>query len=348
MKLQNIYLHLYRIIGFIFLAGLVCAILWYALSVLFFSSNSNWSIPLVLSPTQDKVIGHLSQVSSFEQNLSKQKIELMTNAEELKSKEALLESTMGLNERLSQSMNAQAQRYAHAGQDMAAVLNEKQNAFLSNKGNLNAAQASLKNIDRELRLGLITKQQAASQRLSLYALSSTMINDKAQIQQLKTQTGEMASAANTLSGGDSNLAAIVSVSQGAELNIKLVQLKNDILKLKASNADLEKNIASSDKTLEGLKDSPYLLAIRHPTNVIFVPYENMGDVHEGAPIYTCYLKMIFCAQSGQITRVYEAEEYARHPMFKTDLKGRFVGVNFEEEKDAQKDIAFIDHRPLLF
>ena len=58
--------------------------------------------------------------------------------------------------------------------------------------------------------------------------------------------------------------------------------------------------------------------------------------------------MIFCAQSGQITRVYEAEEYARHPMFKTDLKGRFVGVSFDEEKDAQKDIAFIDHRPLLF
>lgn len=111
-RLQNFYLYSYRLTGFIFLLGLISSILWYGFSMLFFSTSASWSVPLILSPDQEKVITHLEHMLNLEHQLAKDKTELKTAKEALLNKVALLKKSYALRLRFKQSMTAQAKQYS--------------------------------------------------------------------------------------------------------------------------------------------------------------------------------------------------------------------------------------------
>jgi hypothetical protein len=174
------------------------------------------------------------------------------------------------------------------------------------------------------------------------------VDAKASAHLMKQQADELSSAASTLKGSANSLDAINNVAKQVELDVQIEELKSDVFRLTATIDGLEKTIQESNRVIALIKDSPYLLATREPTTVAFVPYDNMSKAKEGAKIYSCYIVMVFCYQSGQVVRVYDAEEYGTHPIFKSDLKGRFVGVKFDDASDAEKDLLFINGKPLLF
>ena len=96
-----------------------------------------------------------------------------------------------------------------------------------------------------------------------------------------------------------------------------------------------------------MKKSPYIRAIKESTTVAFVPYHNLKNLKKGSPVYSCYLDMIFCYRSGQISNVYNAEEYFPHPIFKSELKGQLIGIAFNNTSDSQKKLLFINSKPLV-
>jgi hypothetical protein len=95
------------------------------------------------------------------------------------------------------------------------------------------------------------------------------------------------------------------------------------------------------------KSSPYFLALRAPVTVLFIPYDNLKNAKVGAPVYDCLLQVIICTKVGSIAKVYDAEEYARHPLFKTDIKGRFAEATFTNIEAAKSNVLFINGKPLL-
>ena len=76
-------------------------------------------------------------------------------------------------------------------------------------------------------------------------------------------------------------------------------------------------------------------------------YDNLASAKPGGPVFDCYLQVIVCRQVGTMTQVYDAEQYARHPFFKTDIKGKFVEIRFTSTESSESSILFLGHKPLL-
>ena len=132
-----------------------------------------------------------------------------------------------------------------------------------------------------------------------------------------------------------------------ELEGQIADLKSDIFSLQISTQHLKKNIDKKNRVLLFMKNSPYIRATKKETSVAFVPYANLHKVAIGAPVFSCYLDMLLCYKSGHVLEIYHAEEYSKHPIFKSDVKGQLIAINFDSIADSQKKLLFINSKPLL-
>lgn len=129
--------------------------------------------------------------------------------------------------------------------------------------------------------------------------------------------------------------------------IELLDAKVKQLEIDALIPVYEYSIKSKGSLLNSAQDSPYFHSIDKTVTVAFVPYQNMSGVKMGDPVYNCSLKVIWCHQTGSVSHIYDAEVYANHPVFKTPMKGKFVGINFKELGSEEDEIVYIGSKPLL-
>jgi ferritin-like metal-binding protein YciE len=346
-KIQSFYLYSYRFIGFIFLVGLITSIIWYGFSIVFFIGNSSWSVPLILSPHQEKVMSHLEHVLSLEHEVSRNTAELTAAKQALKHKQSLLKLDNELKLRMIQSMASQSEQYEESSQIFNKLSHEKKTTIEELKQLAEEVAHKESVVDKELEAGLITEQEALAAHLTGSKIRSGLLDAEASVEELSQRAVDLANAANTLNGSASNLMAMDKVIKKTELENQIAQIKSDIFSLKVSIADLEKNVSKKKEVLKVLTNSPYILATRASTTVAFVPYRNLAQVKVGAPVYSCLLDMLFCHQSGRVSRVYKAEEYSKHPIFKSDMKGQFIGIEFKQRADGQKKLLFLNSKPLF-
>lgn len=346
-RLQSFYLYSYRLTGFIFLLGLIVSILWYGFSILFFSASTSWSVPLILSPNQEKVITHLEHMLNFEHQLTEDITQLKTAKIALETKLLLLKKTNILHQRFTESILAQTKRYTNKSESLQQLTLEKNETI----ENINSLASQIKHremsIAQELQSGLITKQEALKERLSITSLHNHLIDAKARSHELNQRAIDFANAADTLDGAASSLFALQNVVKKNELDIQIAELKIDTYSLKVTIEHLERVIKTRQDALEKMRRSPYILAINQSTWVAFVPYTNLHSVTPGSPVYSCYLDMIFCYKSGVVTDLYSAEEYGKHPIFKSEVKGQLIRIAYIDEKDARKKLLFINSKPLM-
>ena len=346
-RIQNFYLYSYRLVGFIFLSGLIASILWYGFSILFFIGNSSWSVPMILSPNQEKVMAHLEHVLAFEHEITKNKSEMIATTQALNHKNKLLVINQSLLEHINQSMSYQSLQYDKTSQDFKNLSQEK----ITNVKELNKLTSKMKKheliIDKELKSGLITKQEALLAHINWNKLLSNVIDSKVSIHDLEKRSLDYADAASTLNGSGNNLKLIDKVIKKVELEGQIAQLKSDIFSLNLTVKHLNKNIKKKTRVLASMTNSPYILATKKATTVAFVPYSNLKKVTVGEPVFSCFMDMILCYKSGYVLSIYNAEEYAKHPVFKSDIKGQLIGIAFNQETDGQKKLLFLKSKPLL-
>lgn len=347
-ELQRFYLYSYRSIGFIFLFGLTSSIAWYGFSILFFMSNSSWSVPLILSPGQEKVITHLEHLLNLEQQLTIDVSQLRSDSRVLQQKIQLLKKAKLFQQRMKKSITLQSQQYLKSSQVFQQLTIEK----TKNVNELSELTVDLDTklalIKKELHLGLITKQEALTQQLALESLQTSLIDARARVQEFSQRSMDFSSAAKTLRGASNNLLAMNNLAKKVELDTRISELKMDIFTLKLTIQHLEKNIEKRKQALHMMKKNPYILATKKSTMVSFVPYKNIKNISVGTRVYSCHLDMIACYQSGRVNAVYKAEEYGKHPIFRSEIKGRFIRIAYDNEKDAQKKLLFLHRKPLLF
>lgn len=346
-RVQNFYLYSYRLTGFIFLTGLIASILWYGLSVVFFIGSSSWSVPLILSPNQEKVITHLEHLLNIEHQLTKNRTELKAAKRALLDKNEILKRAQKINQRVEESMVSQSTLYAKNSLILKEITKEK--AQNLNSLNKLASEIQIKEdqVENELQMGLITKQEAISQQISLNNLRSNIIDSKAKMHELKEQSKNYANAASTLNGSAKNLLAMHKVVKKVEIERQVAELEIDTYALSENIKELEYNIKKRKRALTLMRKSPYIRATKGLTTVAFVPYKNLKRVKVGSKVYACYLDMILCYKAGNVTNIYMAEEYGVHPIFKSETKGQLIGITFQDPTDAQKKLLFLNSKPLL-
>ena len=347
MNLNILFNVAYRLIAVTFLTAVFFVAAGYAFLVAFYVVNTSYAAPVTLSPSQDRVLSFQPQVAALEASLYKQRIELQTAQATHRAGDEQLRAVTHLVKRALEAGNVEASQLATTMASLSSALKEKQDSIDQTTITLGDALHLLSATSQEQRAGLITADQAALRKLSIQSAINAASDAKAQALALKIQMQQARAGASTLRGGSMSIATLGYVRQHSELAFLKAQLSIQQETTKATIDALEASTAALDRVIAVAKTSPYYAALSAPLSVAFVPYENLSRVTLGAIVYDCLLQVVLCQAVGTVTKVYEAEEYADHPLFRTKLKGRFVGVDFGNSTAAQSPVVFIGVKPLL-
>lgn len=337
----------YRVIAFSVMVSAILAIAIYAFLLLFYFSSNSWSAPITLSPAQERVLAFQPQVANLDAALNKQRIELATAKATVTALTSQSEQLNHLVTRVNGAMKTEASQLAATSKAIDVVLSAKRIDLKDTERSITEAQSLLKQIDVEVLSKLITADQAAQRRVALQAALNASTDARAQAIMLGEQARQASATSSTIRGGSSSLIGINAARQAVELRAMAAQLEIQLVTATSTVEALTTSIAELERVLDVAKHSPYHRALRENVYVAFVPYDNLKNAKPNEKVYDCYLQVIACKEVGAIKQVYEAEEYARHPLFKTDLKGRLAEIEFTDVNAARSQVVFIGGKPLF-
>ena len=338
----------YRSISFIALFSLLLGIIWYGIGFIVLAGGlSNWAVPIKLSPTQERVLQFQPQVANLEASALRQQVERASAKVKVSIGQQQLDSIDELIVRVSSAQRSEATVLSSMSKEINSAIKDKSNNIaLTDKLLADTAQL-LKIVDDEEKVGLITKDQASTRRISLQGLYNQATDAKSQYLTLKEQGRNSGAAASTFLGGSTSLQALQSVQAVQQLKLTQAQLGLEVLTAEANIAVLNKNLSELERILNAAKQAPQYRALRETITVVFAPYTSVKGVTKGDPIYDCYFMYFGCYKVGEVLQIYEAEEYARHPFLKTDLKGKLLEIRFDDAKAIESQVVFIRNKPLL-
>lgn len=346
-SLNNTYLYIYKVLGFSFIVSMVLGILIYAFLLAFYSINNTWGSPIILSPSQTRVMSFQPQVANLVLNLNKQKAEL-SNA--ILIKKNILEQLINLDTvaiKMKEAMLVEKRRALSTSSTLDSLVFSKNENIRQSDQALIELNGLGKQIDDELAAKLITSDQAAQRRIAIQSSRNAFTELKTGTAQLNVQSAQLKDYASTLGGRNKSLSALVPTKQIMELDALKSQLKLQLITSEQNVEIVRKAMAADNRILQVAMSSPYYAALWAPTPVLFIPYDNLNKVKKDLPIYNCGLQIIFCSQVGTIAEIFDAEEYAKHPLFKTDLKGRFASMILTDKTAANSQVLFIGSKPLF-
>lgn len=347
-KVQQAKIFAYRGFMQVSLWVIILGVASYGLIAGCFFLNRSWAAPLTLSPTQERVLAFQPQVALMEAGLLKQRVDLATAQAKYQVGIQEIAKIDELMARLDSAQRAESEALAATNASVQRVLRAKNQDIAETKRSVSEAREMMKVTDAELAAGLITKDQAQSRRISLQGALNSSTDALAQALTLQEQGRLAESGSFTLRGGSTSLQALQAVQENAQLRLMRTQLVVDTETARLSIEQLSESIEEVNRVLAVTKNSPYYQARYQPVGVLFMPYENMTSMKPGDPVYDCYLKIAACRRVGSVERTYDAEEYARHPIFKSDIKGRFVAVHYEVPSASESMAVFVGGKPLLF
>lgn len=345
--IQKFYLLSYKTLSLAFFILLLVVIIGYSSSVLFYLVSNSWSTPLVLSPSQPKVLAFQPQVATLVSNIARHRAELQNS---LLAKKAILEQLVRIDEtaiRLEKIAKNEATMAKRSTSMLDPITAEKANNVSKNNELLETIKLLEEQINSELVAGLITKDQAAQRKIALQSSNISNIDLNLSIAQTRIQSDQLKDYSSTLLGANKSLSGLVPSKQLLDLDATKAQLTVQLDAINRSFDILKNSIAADTRILQVSMESPYYKALWEPVTVLFIPYENLNNVEEKSPVYSCRLEIIFCRRVGEIDRIFNAEEYGKHPMFKTDIKGKFATVIFTDKTAERDQVLFIGSKPLF-
>lgn len=347
IDLNKHFTSLYRFIAVTFLAIIFIIAISYAVLVAFFAINNTWGSPITLSPTQPRVMAFQPQVATLVLNLNKQKAEL-SNA--ILIKKNILEQLINIDTvaiKMEEAMVIEKRRAMSTSTALDSLITSKKENIKQSEQVLSELNLLNKQVDDELAAKLITSDQAAQRRISIQSSKNAFTELETGTTQLSVQSTQLKDFAYTLAGKNKSLVALAPTKQIMEMDALKSQLKLQLITSEQNVEIVRKAMAADNRILQIAMTSPYYAALWAPTPVLFIPYDNLDNVKKDAPIYDCWLQILFCSKVGTLGEVFEAEEYAKHPLFKTDLKGRFASMILTDKTAANSQVLFIGSKPLL-
>lgn len=333
----------YRSVSLIGIIVVFFAIIWYAITFAALSGNIvKWGIPLVLSPTQERVLTFQPQVIKLQADLNTQQIALMTTKVTI---DALNNQRNALSEILSRTKtaaNTEAKAKIAFSSTLVPLVSEKGKNNVTARDQQNELNALLSTIDSELAAGLITKDTATARKLSVQSAIRSLTDSETSAAATREQIQQLRREASTLTGDSSSITALTVNKTLVDVNAQIAQIDIQLATLKASETALAQQISETKRVLNTAQQSPYYEALTARVPTVFIDYASLSRVKEGTIVKDCILIIVGCSDVGKITKIYEAEEYATNPIFRTPQKGRLVAVDFSNDKASSSKIVLFD------
>jgi hypothetical protein len=82
--------------------------------------------------------------------------------------------------------------------------------------------------------------------------------------------------------------------------------------------------------------------------IAFVPYHTLDDIAAGDPVFGCAAQVVWCTPVGRVGATIEGEVTAKHPVYGSDLRGKFVRLELDSADRAQDSVLHVGRPPMFF
>jgi len=337
----------YRGLGFVILTIIVVVLVGYIATSVFYMVSDSWIEPMVVSPTDERVLTLKSQLAE-KTNLRDQV------ALELQHTERFITSQQEFQSEFVKAVKADLAERKTTLRRLRALANgaagERSRIRRSNREFARQSKAQIK---QEYAARLIDRNEFLAGAYQLGQIANSSLT-------LAERQAEFETRASEIDGEARALEAILNQKQAegdGSLSYEVLKVKQEYdssrletLKAIESRAALKESLARYDAIIQSIKRSPYLRAADHTADVAFVPYGNLDDVEVGSSVYSCALEMIVCHQVGSVRELLPGEVTFKHPFREKDLRGQMVELDLDDDEAeaVAKSVLFVGGRPLLF
>jgi hypothetical protein len=335
------YVNLYRVTAVVVLYGMFAAIAAYALLMGFYSVNKSWVAPVLISPSNDKILSLTAQMVASQQTLDSLNLSTKSLREaraEMVQRRAVLQ---GLNEQLELAAARQKSDNITSGEELTRLATQKHADLRNTQSMLSDLDQGESDVERNLKAGLITRSEALAQKTTLAQFRNAYTDAQVSEVVLKDSVRQKMST---------DLSVVDTMSKAVELRSELAQLD---LNIKTGDDQIVNNkvqIENIQKAIRTTQDNPYFVAAQSTAAVemAFMPFDNQNAVSVDAPVYDCMLSFAWCTKVGTVSRIFSEEERATNPIFKTEIRGTFIQLDLTEHEAVKSKTLFVGRKPLLF
>lgn len=332
---------IYRVIAIVTLYVVLVGVLAYGFVMGFYALNTSWAAPVILSPADDKSLDFTQKLVTSRQSLED------LNVDEKRLQEGVAEMTkhraalLALEPELKAAIIREKQHNQATGPQLLELDKQKQADIRKTQAVMAQVKEVEAAIDKDLAAGLITKEDAATQRAALNQAQSTYTDSK---------IGEILLTDSILEKTTTDTKSLDVLDKQAELISEVAQLDIAIGVAQKQMYEETKQIDMLKQALSTAKSTPYYLSVNGSNTVYFafVPYDNQSSASIGTAVYDCYLNMVACRKVGTVKQIFAGEEHAIHPIFRTDIRGFLIQMQLERTESAKSKTVFLNRKPLIF
>lgn len=347
----------YKVLGFSLLGIILFGLFVYiALNGLFFLHH-RWVAPALIAPSDLRVIELRARLAHEVWDRQKVEAERARVVSDLKH----AQRTLTMEDQYQETFQTAVSKNASAQQQRVWGFKALQKDVRKVHDKLERASADFtrertQSLASAHAVNLIDNEAKATEDFRLAELDARRVqlqHQEAQLNAQLTQLSQEASALRSVASGP-NAAAPATFEalqlKRSYLNSALEEdrARDEVELLTSAERALSEALQGYDAVIAIIQESPLLLAASGELTVAFVPYDNLSEVNEGDPVYGCVARIIGCHVVGSVGKAVEGEVTAKHPVYGTDLRGKFVRLELNEPKAVESVVLHVKRPPLFF
>ncbi len=359
-KLNAAAVSVYKAVGFAILVLILLGLAGYLAVQGFFVVSHSWVAPIVVTPSDPRVLelsAELAQHSAARSKLFAERSELLHR---LKDAMRATSAQRTFQERFKRALRVDHQARSR---ELASLMQLRQQYAATREeivaSNRAYAGMARTRADALLSAGLLeregyltTNHQLADMAHSNLVLAQAEVQIEGQVGVLQREVRGLARAKALLASGHDGAGA-----EGLGSHDLLLQQEYTHSMLELASADdtqeallkglasLDEAMSRYDRLLAAIRSSPYFKGVEGNFAVAFVPYQNLGRARLGARLLHCAAGVLLCREVGRVGPALEGEVTQKHPIRQQVLRGVMVEVVLQDPRWARESLLHIG-RPL--
>jgi hypothetical protein len=341
--MQRLIVSTYRLLGFGILSIIVVVLIGYIATSAFYFVSSSWIQPMVVSPTDERVLQLKSELA--EQASVRDKI-----AVDLQHTDRFIAAQQDFQTEFVKAVQADlAERKSSLGRVAQLARQYRGERSRIRSSNDDFARMSKEEISREYKAGLVNRDGLLNGAYQQGQIANSNLS-------LAERQAEFENRAASLEKESAALEGVLSKKANAGvLSYEVLKIKRDYdtSRLETAKATeerkaLQDSLERHDAILKSIRQSPQLRAADRKADVAFVPYSNFDGLKVGTPVYACAIEMLICHEAGKVQAILPGEVTSKHPNREKQLRGQMVELALDDADAAEENVLFVGRKPLLF
>ncbi len=341
--MQRMIVSTYRLLGFGILSIIVVVLVGYIATSAFYFVSDSWIQPMVVSPTDERVLQLRSDLA--EQATVRDQV-----AVDLQHTDRFIAAQQDFQAEFVKAVKADlAERKSSLGRVAQLARQFRGERSRIRKSNDEFREASKQEMSKEYEARLINKDALLSGAYQDGQIANSNLS-------LAERQAEFENRAASLSKESAALEGVLSKKANAGvLSYDVLKIKRDYdtSRLETAKATeerkaLQDSLERHDAILKSIRQSPQLRAADQKADVAFVPYSNFEGLKVGTPVYACAIEMVMCHEAGKVKAILPGEVTSKHPNRDKQLRGQMVELALDDADAAEENVLFVGRKPLLF